>query len=125
MGLIKPIHYGEIIVYIGKRVKMILDKNIIIDTIYSAISDKKETQSLNSIRTGEKSSGLSQERLVVHKIKIEIYFIFMKNKYKFINIYMFYDLDALIDLIVSDVESKINKINLRPVVKNKANNQYF
>ena len=89
MNTIKPIHHDEIVMYIGKRIKMILDKNIDIDTIYSAINNNK------------------------NKIKIQLYFIFMKITYKFINEYQLdlNNIDIIVDTLIDDIEIKLANIN--------------
>ena len=86
-----PIYHNEIIHYIGKRLKMILNKNIYINSIYSYINSKK------------------------NKVKIKILFIFMKKAYSFINIYYINTsdinyLENIICIIVDEFEIQLNNI---------------
>ena len=86
-----PIYHNEIIHYIGKRLKMILNKNIYTNSIYSYINSKK------------------------NKVKIKILFIFMKKAYSFINIYYINTsdinyLENIICIIVDEFEIQLNNI---------------
>ena len=93
MCTIKPIHHDEIAMYIGKKIKMILNKNINIDSIFSAINNNK-----NKIRI---------------KIRIKIRFIYLNMMYKFIHEYKLEinDIDNLIYKIINDFEIKLNELN--------------
>jgi hypothetical protein len=82
---IKPQHHDEIVGYICKRVQMILNKNIQIISVNTGI---------NSTKT---------------KIKIYIYFNYMKVTYKFYEEYTFniIILDSLINNIILDFEYQL------------------
>ena len=85
-----PIYHNEIIHYIGKRLNMILNKNIYISSLYSYINSNK------------------------NKIKIKILFIFMNKSYSFINIYYLNQhkldyLEDIISIIVDDFAMHLNE----------------